>query len=48
MNFMVPSIDNAIMDIVYQVLVAQKLVTPKGDTEPMGDEFMALVEQIKR
>lgn len=47
MNFIVPSIDNAIMEIVYQVLVAQKLVTPKGDMEPMGDEFMSLVEQIK-
>lgn len=47
MNFMVPSIDNAIMEIVNQVLVAQKLVTPKGDMEPMGVEFMSLVEQIK-
>lgn len=47
MNFVIPDVNNAIMDIVYQVLAAQKLVTPRGDVEPMGDEFMSLVAQVK-
>lgn len=48
MNFFPPSIDLAIQDIVYQVLVAQKVVRPKGDVEPLGDEFKSLLESVKK
>lgn len=48
MNFFTPSIDLAIGDIVYQVLVAQKLVKPVGDMQPLGDEFKSLLESVKK
>ena len=48
MNFFGPSIDNVIQEIVHQVLVANKLVKDGGDIGPLGDEFMSLVEKVKK